>query len=263
MTQIATEYQNYQKSPLMKELAAAAHREAYQGQTSSATYSEIREKIQMMSLLPNSHILDVGCGNGAFNVALAQEFPFFLDGIDLAQELTQEATTLAFKNNLSTKCKFFTGDFTHFSTYPPKTFDAIMCIGSLYWGQPLPIILDIWHRITKPGSQLLLFLNLAYTYLNPEEQEAIGQTQFLSALTLQDELSQHRWALCDWSDATPSYVEWLKRWCSKMEELSSDLSLEMGKDRASQLTSRFITYLRLAQKGAVRRIILRAEHVES
>ena len=46
-----------------------------------------------------------------------------------------------------------------------------------------------------------------------------------------------------------------------MEELSPNLSLEMGKDEASQLIRRFTTYLTLAQSRAVRRIILRAEHV--
>lgn len=261
MTKIATEYQNYQRSQLMKELAAAAHGQEYLGQTSSAIYPEIQARIKMMSLLPGSRILDAGCGNGAFSFSLACEFPFFVDGIDLGEELTKEATKLALETGLSGKCRFFTGDFSNFTAFPPDTFDAIICIGSLYWGQPLTTILDTWHRITRPGSQLLLFLNLAYTSLNADEKEAIGETQFLSPLTTQNELSQHRWALCEWSDATTSYIEWLKRWCQKMKELSSDLSLEMGKDRVVQLTRRFTTYLALAQKQAVRRIILRAEHV--
>lgn len=261
MTKIAAEYQNYQRSQLMKELAAAAHDQEYRGQTSSAIYPEIQARIKMMSLSPGSRILDAGCGNGAFSLPLAREFPLFVDGIDLGEELTKEAIKLALEANLSGKCRFFTGDFGSFSTYPADTFDAIICIGSLYWGQPLPIILDIWHRITRPGGQLLLFLNLAYTSLNADEKKAIGETQFLSSLTVQLELSQHGWALCEWSDATASYIEWLQRWCHKMEELSPNLSLEMGKDEASQLIRRFTTYLTLAQKQAVRRIILRAEHV--
>jgi ubiquinone/menaquinone biosynthesis C-methylase UbiE len=261
MTKVAAEYQNYQRSQLMKELAAAAHDQEYRGQTSSAIYPEIQARIKLMSLPPNSRILDAGCGNGAFSLPLASEFPFFVDGIDLGEELIKEATKSALESNLSTKCRFFTGDFTSVSTYPADTFDAIICIGSLYWGQPLSTILDIWHRLTRPAGQLLLFLNLACTSLNTDEKEAIGETQFLSSLTVQHELSQHGWALCEWSDTTTSYIEWLQRWCHKMEELSPNLSLEMGKDGASQLIRRFTTYLTLAQNRAVRRIILRAEHV--
>ena len=261
MTKIAAEYQNYQRSQLMKELAAAAHSEEYRGQTSSAIYPEIKARIKMMPLHPGSRILDAGCGNGAFSLPLATEFPFFVDGIDLGEELIREATKLALEANLSARCRFFMGDFANFSTYPADIFDAIISIGSLYWGQPLSTILAIWHRITRPGGQLLLFLNLAYTSLNSDEKEAIGETQFFSSLTVEYELSQHGWALCEWSDATASYIEWLQRWCHKMEKLSPNLSLEMGKDKASRLIRRFTTYLALAQKQAVRRIILRAEHV--
>jgi cyclopropane fatty-acyl-phospholipid synthase-like methyltransferase len=261
MTKIAAEYQSYQRSQLMKALAAAAHGQEYRGQTSSAIYSEIQVRIKMMSLLPSSRVLDAGCGNGAFSLPLAEEFSFFVDGIDLGEELVKEATQLALGANQAGKCRFFTGDFANFSTYPTDTFDAIICIGSLYWGQSLSTILDIWHRITRPGSQLLLFLNLAYTSLNSDEKKAIGETQFFSSLTVQHELSQRGWALSEWSDATGSYIEWLQRWCHKMEELSPNLYLEMGQDRASQLIHRFTTYLTLAESQAVRRIILRAEHV--
>lgn len=261
MTTISTEYQNYQRSQLMKELAAAAHGQEYRGQTSSATFPEIQTRIKMMHLAPNSRIVDAGCGNGAFSLALASHFPLFVDGIDLGEELTQEATKSALAANLSEKCRFLTGDFSKFSTYPNDTYNAVICIGSLYWGQPLKDILDIWHRITQQGGQLLLFINLAYSSLNSVEKDAIGATHFLSALEIQHALSQQGWALCEWSDATAHYIEWLKRWCLKMEELSLNLSLEMGKDKAFQLIQRFTTYLLLAQKQTVRRIIIRAEHV--
>lgn len=261
MTKIATEYQTYQRSQLMKELASAAHGAEYLGQTSSAIYPEIQARIKAMSLLPGCRILDAGCGNGAFSLALAREFSLDVDGIDLAEELIQEATKSALEGSLSKKCRFLTKDFATYNLYPAHTFDAVICIGSLYWGQPLSNILDIWHRITRPGGKLLLFSNLAYTSLSADEKKAIGETQFLSSLTVQYELAQHGWALSDWSDTTNYYIKWLQRWCRKMEKLSSSLSLEMGKDRAFQLTHRFTTYLTLAQKQAVRRIILRAEHV--
>ncbi len=261
MTKIGVEYQNYQKSQLMKKLAASAHCGEYRGQTSSAIYPEIASRIKGMSLSPSSRILDAGCGNGAFSRPLAKEFSCFVEGIDLGKELIEEAKELASKENLTERCHFFTGDFADFSVYPKNIFDVVICIGSLYWGHSLPVIFDIWRRVTRPHSQLFLFLNLAYTSLNSEEREAIGETQFIPALTVEYELSQHGWALSEWQDASVSYIQWLERWCHKMEELSPYLSLEMGNDNASQLIRRFTTYLSLANNQVVRRIILRAEHV--
>lgn len=261
MKKISEEYQRYQQSQLMRELASSAHREEYRGQTSSATYSEIKSKLQEMHLCSESRILDAGCGNGAFSIPIAYEFPFLVDGIDIGGELTKEATHLASQANLSSKCHFFAGDFSDSSVYPSHIYDAIICIGSLYWGQDLPNILKIWRSVTHSGSQLLIFLNMEYTPLTLTEKEAIGGTQFLSALTVQNELSKHKWALSEWSDATNLYIVWLQRWCHRMEELSIDISLEMGEDKATQLSNRFKTYLLLAQKQAVRRIILRATHV--
>lgn len=259
MTKIAVEYQHYQRSQLMKELAAAAHGDQYVGQTSSAVYPEIRERVKMMSLPQGSRILDAGCGNGAFSIPLASEFPFFVDGVDLGEELTIEATRIASKAMLSSKCRFFTQDFAKFSLPPSDIYDAVICVGSLYWGQPLSSILDVWHRITRPGGELLLFLNLAYTPLNQEEKEALGETQFFSPLTVKEELAKNGWELSEWSDGTDTYIQWLKRWCQKMEDLSSNLVHEMGEDKASRLIGRFTTYLKLAEKRAVCRIIVRAK----
>ncbi len=260
MTKIAVEYQNYQQSQLMNQLAAYAHEGEYRGQTSSATYSEIRSRIEAMDLLPGSHILDAGCGNGSFSLPLASHFPYFIKGIDLGERLIDTANKLALEADLGERAQFFTGDFANPLLYT-ELFNAVLCIGSLYWGQPLAIILDIWHRTTRPGGQLLLFSNLAYGTLSADEQEAIGETRFFPALTVAHELSQHGWALCEWSDATATYIAWLQRFCDKMEALSAELHLEMGTDRASKLIRRFTTYLTLAKKQAVRRIILRAEHV--
>ncbi|MBA3602919.1 MAG: class I SAM-dependent methyltransferase [Parachlamydiaceae bacterium] len=201
---ITEEYQRYNLSQLMGDLASSAHREEYRGQTSSATYSEIKSRLQAMHLSSGSRILDAGCGNGAFSIPIANEFPIFVDGIDIGAELTKKATNLACEANLSSKCQFYAGDFSDVSVYLANIFDAIICIGSLYWGHALSKILKTWQSVTRPGSQLLLFLNMEYIPLTINEKEAIGGTQFLSALTVQHGLTRHRWALCEWSDATNS-----------------------------------------------------------
>lgn len=261
MIKIASEYERYQSSLVMKRIARLAHGENYRGQTSSATYDEIACQIQKLPLYTGSHVLDAGCGNGAFGLSIAENFPFYVKGIDLSQELIKEATLKAEKANLASKCDFSVEDFTKTSSYSCTNFDLVMCIGSLYWGQVLADTLSIWYRITRTNGCLLLFLNLQYKPLRSNEKSAIGATQFVSVLSLEKELAKAGWAISEWSDGTGRYIEWLQKWCIAMQEISELIVIEMGEEAALQLKCRFMTYYALAQRLAVRRIILRAEHV--
>lgn len=262
MKQVATEYERYRTSSIMRKLAAIAHGGNYRGQTSSATYDEIACRVQKTSLPPESRVLDAGCGNGAFSLPIADHFSFQVEGIDISPMLVQEAVVKANSANLTSKCHFFVGDFTDLSNYPTASFDLVMCVGSLYWGQPLASTLAVWHRITHPDNGwLLLFLNLSYKPLNQDEKSAIGVTQFVPVLSLEEELAKTGWAISEWSDGTEQYIAWLERWCSAMKEMTDNIVLEMGEEAAMQLIRRFTAYYNLAQRRAVRRIILEAEHV--
>ena len=261
MTKVAAEYERYQASSIMKRLAAIAHGENYREQTSSATYDEIACRVKKMSLTSESLVLDAGCGNGAFSLPLVESFPLQVEGIDLSQTLIEEAAVKAAKANLTSKCRFSVGDFTTLPNYSNASFDLVICIGSLYWGQSLATTLATWHRITRSNSWLLLFLNLLYKPLDSNERSAVGATQFVPALSIAEELAKSGWAISEWSDGTDQYITWLQRWCSAMGEMTDDIIAEMGEETASQLIRRFMTYYSLAQRSAVRRIILRAEHV--
>lgn len=262
MTNVASEYQNYQRSTLMKQLAAFAHGDDYIGQTSSATYSEVKAQINEMRLLPNkSYILDAGCGNGAFALSMASDLSFRVNGVDLGEALIKEAKKNAHDRNLSHLCEFSCTDFMNLPRHLEGAFDAVLCIGSLYWGQSLERTLETWYRITCSQGELLLFLNLAYGSLTLSEKEAVGATQFVSALSLEEGLARNGWSIIEWSDETAIYIKWLERWCFAMEEMKPLLFSEMGSKGAECLIRRFKMYLTLAKRHTVRRIILRGEHV--
>lgn len=261
MTTIPTEYAQYQRLNIMQDLAKAAHGKYFLGQTSSATYPEIASRISSMHLSPKDRILDAGCGNGAFALKLAKESPYFIEGVDLSDDLIAAAKDGAEKAGLLEKCHFSTQDFSDLSGYTDALFRCIICIGSLYWGQPLIQTFNTWHRITSPGAELLLFLNMHYDQFSFEEQSAIGNTQFIPESLIREELIKQGWVITEWFDGTPLYIQWLKRWCSAMNKAGQDLIMDMGREHASQLSNRFNTYLKLAERKAVRRIIVKAQHV--
>lgn len=257
---VATEYTRYQRSSLMKSLAAKAHGDAYVGQTSSATYNEIARQVHALALPSGSHVLDAGCGNGCFSHKLALDFPLRITGVDISEDLVAEASRLAVINGIDSCCEFAVEDFTKLTKHQSPTFNLILCVGSLYWGQDVQMTLKTWSRLIKPQGHLLLYLNLCYEKLTKEEEEAIGNTKFIHEQILQDELLSSGWKVCEWTDETNVYIEWLKRWCEGMQEMESALKLEMGHENAFQLVRRFTTYLSLAKKGKVKRIVLKAQH---
>ena len=261
MSKVAEEYQYYQNSNLMIELAAAAHQESYVGQTSSATFSEISSRIAQMGLKPGSYILDAGCGNGAFSRLISKKFSINVEGIDVSNKLVLEATKLAEQEKLEKKCRFICNDFTDPSSYERDLYDGIICIGSLYWGYSLTSILNLWKKKISKEDQLLLFLNLSSSPLDIEQKRAIGETKFIDAFFLKEELLTNGWEIIEWSDVTPTYIDWLQRWNQKVSELLINIQNEMGVENATRLVQRFSTYLDLALMGTVKRIILRAKYV--
>lgn len=256
MTKIASEYARYQTSLVMKELALAAHGEHYQGQTSSASYAEISKYIRSMSLPKNARVLDAGCGNGTFSLSIAKEFSFFMKGIDLSFDLIQEASYRSQEMKLENICEFQVKDFVDLSNERKSYFDAIISIGSLYWGQSLFTTLSSWRHVCHKGSNLLIFANLLYNPLTQKEKAAINETYFIPAILIQSELAKNHWEIVEWHDATVNYSMWLDRWCEKMEERYKALQSEMGENNAYQLYKRFNTYKILAEKKTVKRIII-------
>lgn len=260
MTSVSKEYQYYQTSNLMKELAQAAHQDSYVGQTSSANFEEVQKCVKNMQLREGARILDAGSGNGALSIALAENSSYHIDGLDLSEDLVNLANIKSKERKTSDRCNYFKGDFSEYSSYPASQYDAILCIGSLYWGQPIDQIFSVWHQIATKNAKCALFLNLAYAPLEKEEKKAVGKTEFLKQEELKEGLLKNQWSISDWQDHTETYLEWLEKWCEKMRELGPLLENDMGTEKSEKLIHRFSTYRQLAKKRTVRRIILRAEH---
>ncbi len=91
INQISSDYKQYERSSVMKQLAQYTHENAYIGQTSSATFKEVCELIDEIKLPKAAHLLDAGCGNGAFTFLIAQHYGFSLRGVDISSEVIHVA----------------------------------------------------------------------------------------------------------------------------------------------------------------------------
>jgi cyclopropane fatty-acyl-phospholipid synthase-like methyltransferase len=259
MTSISQEYSRYLKSSVMKTVAASALKESYKGQTSSATFEEIDSYLASYDLNPKSRILDAGCGNGCFDFDIINKYRCSVLGLDLSCDLVNEAKYLYATSN-TTLLDFRQGDFMDERAYPKEVFDLILSIGSLYWGQNIFHLFDLWKKKTHQQSRLLVFTNLEYKPLSFEQQQSIGQTQFIKKSHFETCLLESGWSITQWKDRSQEYILWLEKFIAALEIHKFEILEEMSHEASCKLIERFQTYLSLAKNSQVKRIIIEAKH---
>lgn len=75
-------------------------------------------------------VIDIGCAAGASALALAKAGHRVI-GIDLNRDMVESAREKAQKSGLSSKAAFFVKDMTGVgSSFPPSSFDAVLCFGN-------------------------------------------------------------------------------------------------------------------------------------
>ena len=124
-------------------------------------------------------ILDVGCGAGAMNLVLAQQFPDSeIAGIDLSQPLLRLAREAARAANVGERLKFERGD-VHEMPYADGSFDVLINTNMVHLvGDPIRM-LDEMERVLVPGG-FLFVADLRRSWLGLLERE------IRSALTLEE-----------------------------------------------------------------------------
>jgi len=202
--------------------------------------------------------LDLGCGNGSITLALARKYNCRVTGVDVSEKLISLANEQAIKLNLGHQAHFIASDFTTLLEVPPRQFDFLLSIGSLYWCANLGQLLSVWRDRLKTGGTLIIFLNMQYSPLSKQEGQAIDGTTFIEAEEMLKELESANFRILNPTDNTPTYIEWLNRWCGSMEQLNFRIHQELGEERANKIITRFRTYLDLARNDKVKRIIVAA-----
>ena len=247
---IAEEYKQYARSQVMDSLGRAAHGSDYCGQTSSATFHEISQRIALWHLPREALLLDAGCGNGCFLLPLQKHFAIKAIGIDLSQDLIEKAK----EKDIHSHCQFIQGDYANLPSEIPQ-LDAIICIGSMYWNQSLETTLHCWSERLKEGGKCLIFLNVSISPLTDEEQKRAGGTQFFIEKNLLEKIGHHL-EITELLEENATYIAWLQKWCAGMDLYEEDLVREFGEEFSKNMKIRFEAYLEFAKSGKTKRLII-------
>ena len=90
-------------------------------------------------LFENSSVLDLGCHNGKFCYAAHQLNSSNIVGVDSEEKYIEIARQKVPFDN----CKFIASDVEEFVSNLEQTFDIVMCLGVLYYIDPLPFLKNI------------------------------------------------------------------------------------------------------------------------
>ena len=129
--------------------------------TTAETYDTLRfvqvcarRLVELMTLPPGAHVLDVAAGTGWASIAAAQCVgpTGRVLGVDLAPDMLERARQKVAAAGL-TNVEFREGDAERLDVGNQR-FDVVLCASALFSVPDMLAALREWHRVLKPGGQV-------------------------------------------------------------------------------------------------------------
>jgi len=153
-------FENYYESPAYGEWCRRVYGKDLK-QLGCVTMSELEILYRAVELPPDSHILDIGCGNGYMSAEIAGHYKSRLTGIDFDEGSITHAQK-AFANNPA--FDFIHGDGRNVS-FEASTFELICFCDSLHFtrnDEEKYALLDKCLMMIKPGGKIAIFCGKDY-----------------------------------------------------------------------------------------------------
>ncbi len=120
-----------------------------------ADMSHLDHLIQVCRVSAGSHVLDLGCGNGMIAETIADRTGAHVTGIDFIERAIgdAQARTKIKRDRLA----FAVMDMSHLE-FPPASFDVVISIDTLYFGDAWEILRSLIPML-RPGGRLAAFFD--------------------------------------------------------------------------------------------------------
>jgi len=120
-----------------------------------AELAHLDQMIEICSLNPQNRLLDLGCGNGLIAEYISDRSGAHITGIDFIPDAIQQAQDRT--RSKRDRLQFQVGNLDHLDL-PPRSFDTVLSIDTLYFTDIEAAIQQIMHLL-KPGGQLCAFFS--------------------------------------------------------------------------------------------------------
>ena len=124
------------------------------GQTSWVTTEESNEIPRLLSLKPDSNLLEIGCGSGRYALHLANSIGCRLLGVDVNEFAIGNANRLG-KESPATRARFEVCDVSQPLPFADSVFSAIFSNDVICHIPQRPSLFRELHRVLRPGGKLL------------------------------------------------------------------------------------------------------------
>jgi len=186
------------------------------GQSSWMTADELRHFIALLGLEGSSNVLEIGSGSGGPALFLAENVGCKVTGMDINEFGISNSNELARRRNLGSRARFQLADASQSLPFEQDTFDAIISNDAMCHVPKRFEVLKDWHRVLKPGGQMLFTDAMVITGLISHEEIArrssIGYYYYLPSGVNEKMIVEAGFDLIRAEDLTSSAATVSKRW---------------------------------------------------
>ena len=192
------------------------------GQSSWMTADELRHFIDLLEIDDSKNVLEVGSGSGGPALFLAKETGCRLTGVDVNEFGTKNANELTKERGLSERAEFKLIDASKPLPIDDGTFDVVFSNDVMCHVPERQNVLKEWHRVLKPGGQILFTDALVITGIVSHEEIAkrssIGLYFYLPPGENERMIKEAGFEIVTVEDLTPAAAEISKRWHDAREK---------------------------------------------
>lgn len=213
----------------------------YVGQLSWMTIEEYRRFIARLAPTEDSHVLEIGSGNGGAAVYLASTTGAHVTGLDNNESGIARAVALAKEKKLDGRVQFRFGDATRPLPFGDSTFDAIFANDTFSLLSDRIGLLRQCHRVLRPGGRLLFTDPMVLVGIVSSDEVSVRTWAGAACLIPRGEnenlLQLTGFELLSYEDLTESVVTVARRQAAAFEKYRSDIVGSMGQEIYDALTS--------------------------
>lgn len=187
-------------------------------QYGTADMEQLALLLNVLQMDSASQALDAGCGTGETTQYLSEKTGAKFTGIDVSEPCIRRARELA--QTSPDRLSFAVGTMEALD-FPPASFDAVICIDSLYFAKNLDLTIGQFKAALRPGGQMGLF----YTHITDAPGGCLGpaDTKLAAALRANHvDFKTH--------DLSESDRQFWQRSKKTAEELRADFEAEGNND---------------------------------
>ena len=116
----------------------------------------IEKLVSLLTLTPETKLLDVGCGMGGSSLYLAKQCGLSTTGITLSAKQVKIATEAAAQAGLSNQVHFYVEDALEMSSIQDHSIDVLWSLESCEQFFAKDLFVKEAYRVLKPGGQMML-----------------------------------------------------------------------------------------------------------